>query len=154
MEFDDNSTECVDCRKPLVWISRIKRLHQGREVHEFDFRCDSCKREFRFRDGKLKELKNDRDPVAEHIAMRQAEIDTVRNQRCPHCGGPLDDWLTCDWCHERYSVDNGELMPRIQEQLQHKAKVSDFKQRYKQFPKLGMKVDVVTDENGYCKIAL
>ena len=29
-----------------------------------------------------------------------------------------------------------------------------FKQRYKRFPTLGMKVDVVTDENGYWKIAV
>jgi len=101
-------------------------LHQGRDVYEFDFRCDYCKREFRFRDGKLKQLTIERDPVAEHIAMRKAEIDTVRNRRCPHCGGPLDDWLTCGWCHERYSVDNGELIPRIEEQLQHKPKMSDF----------------------------
>ena len=28
------------------------------------------------------------------------------------------------------------------------------KQRYKHFPKTGMKVDVVTDDNGYWKIAL
>ena len=69
----------MDCQKPLVWIGRGRQLHQGREVYEFDFRCDSCKREFRFKDGKLMGLTNERDPVAEHIAMRKAEIDTVRN---------------------------------------------------------------------------
>jgi len=116
----------VDCQKPLVWISRSRQLHQNGEVYEFDFHCDSCKREFRFRDGKLKQLTIERDPVAEHIAMRKAEIDTIRNRCCPHCGGPLDDWFTCGWCHERYSVDNGELVPRIQKQLQLKPKMSDF----------------------------
>ena len=75
---------------------------------------------------KLKELKIERDPVAEHMAMREAEIDTVRNRRCPHCGGQLDDWLTCGWCHERNAVGNGEFIPRMEEELQHKPKVSDF----------------------------
>jgi hypothetical protein len=35
-----------------------------------------------------------------------------------------------------------------------KSRLALFRQRYKQFPKLGMKIDVVTDENGYWKIAL
>ena len=35
-----------------------------------------------------------------------------------------------------------------------KSKLAQFKQRYRQFPRTGMKVDVVTDENGYWKIAL
>ena len=126
MEFESNTTNCFECDKPLMWIGRSRRLQQDREVYEFEFRCDSCKREFCFRDGKLKELKIERDPVAERMAMRQAETETVRNRRCPQCGGPLDDWLTCGWCHERYSVDNGELIPRIQEQLQHRPKVRDF----------------------------
>jgi hypothetical protein len=39
-------------------------------------------------------------------------------------------------------------------EISPKSKLAQFKQRYKQFPKLGMKVDVVTDENGYWKIAL
>jgi len=86
----------------LVWISRSKQLLQGREVEELGFRCDSCKREFRFRESRLKELKSERDPVAEKMAVHKAEIDTVRNRRCPNCGGPLDDFLTCESCHERY----------------------------------------------------
>jgi hypothetical protein len=35
-----------------------------------------------------------------------------------------------------------------------KSRLAQFKQRYRQFPKLGMKVDVVTDDNGYWRIAL
>jgi nitrite reductase/ring-hydroxylating ferredoxin subunit len=109
-------------------MSRSKRLDQGRDVYEFGFRCDSCKREYRFRDGKLKELKTQRDPFTELMAMRKAEIDTIRNRRCPHCGGPLDDWLTCDWCHEQYSIDNGELVPRIEDHLlkQHKPQMREY----------------------------
>jgi len=102
-------------------------MHQGREVYEFDYRCDSCKREYRFKDGKLRKLKIERDPVAEHLAMRGAEMDTVRNRRCSKCGGPLDEWLACEWCHERYSVDNGELVPQIEELLKpRKPQTSDF----------------------------
>lgn len=46
-------------------------------MYEFEFRCDSCKREYRFRDGKLRELKTERDPVAENLAMLKAEMDVV-----------------------------------------------------------------------------
>ena len=127
MQFETNSTGCLNCHKPLLWISRSKRSRQGRDVYEFDFRCDSCKREFRFRDGMLKELSNERDPVAENLAMRQAEIDTIRNRRCPSCGGPLDNWLACEWCHERYSAENGELVPKIEQLLkQRKPRISEF----------------------------
>jgi hypothetical protein len=35
-----------------------------------------------------------------------------------------------------------------------KSKLAQFKLWYKQLPKLGMKVDVVTDDNGYWKIIL
>ncbi len=128
MDIDANSTDCLDCHKPLVWVSRSKRLLQGRDVDELGFRCDSCKREYRFREGRLKELKIERDPVAERMAMHKAEVDTVRNRRCPNCGGPLDEFLACEWCHESYSVENGELIPRIQELLakQHKPKISEF----------------------------
>jgi hypothetical protein len=41
---------------------------------------------------------------------------------------------------------SGEISP--------KSKLAQFKQRYKQFPKAGLWVDVVTDENGYWKVAL
>jgi nitrite reductase/ring-hydroxylating ferredoxin subunit len=95
-------------------------------VYEFDFRCDSCKREYRFRDGKLNEVTIERDAVAEHLAMRKAELDAVRNRRCPHCGGPLDDWLTCEWCHERYSAENGELVSKTEELLKRKPRISEF----------------------------
>jgi hypothetical protein len=77
-------------------------------------------------DGKLRQLKIERDSVAEQMAMRKAEIDSVRDHRCPNCGGPLDNWLMCDWCHGSYSVDSGELVPRSEEPLQPKPKMSDF----------------------------
>lgn len=40
------------------------------------------------------------------------------------------------------------------EEISPKSRLAQFKQRYKQFPKTGMKVDVVTDDKGYWKIAL
>jgi hypothetical protein len=40
------------------------------------------------------------------------------------------------------------------EEISSKSKLAQFKQRYKRFPALGMKVDVVTDDNGYWKIAV
>jgi hypothetical protein len=126
LEIESNSTNCFDCHKPLVWMSRSKRLDQSRDVYEFDFRCDSCRSEYRFRNGKLRQLKIERDPVAEHVAMYNAETDSVRNRRCPNCGGPLDNWFRCDWCHESYSVDSGELVPRSEEHLRLKPKMSDF----------------------------
>lgn len=43
--------------------------------------------------------------------------------------------------------------PQVNE-ISPKSKLAQFKQRYKQFPKTGMKIDVVTDDNGYWKIAL
>jgi hypothetical protein len=39
-------------------------------------------------------------------------------------------------------------------EISSKSKLARFKQRYKRFPALGAKVDVVTDENGYWKIVL
>ena len=40
------------------------------------------------------------------------------------------------------------------DEISPKSRLAQFKQRYKQFPKVGLKVDVVTDNNGYWKIAL
>jgi len=40
------------------------------------------------------------------------------------------------------------------EEISSKSKLARFKQRYKRFPTLGMKVDVVTDDKGYWKIAV
>ena len=42
----------------------------------------------------------------------------------------------------------------LAEEISPKSRLAQFKQHYKRFPKIGMKVDVVTDDNGYWKIAL
>jgi len=40
------------------------------------------------------------------------------------------------------------------DEISPKSRLAQFKQRYKTWPKVGMKVDVETDEKGYWKIAL
>ena len=37
-------------------------------------------------------------------------------------------------------------------EISPKSRLAQFKQRYKKFPTVGMKVDLVTDPNGYWKI--
>ena len=130
MENENNAAECFHCHKSLVWISTAERWYIDRQIYELDFRCDSCKREFRFTEGKLRERKDERksvrDPVAEQLAIHEAEINTARNCRCSNCGGPLDEWLTCEWCHERYSITNGVLVSKIAEIPHPKPKMSDY----------------------------
>jgi len=38
------------------------------------------------------------------------------------------------------------------EEISPKSRLAQFKQHYKRFPTIGMKVDVVTDDNGYWKL--
>jgi len=40
------------------------------------------------------------------------------------------------------------------EEISPKSSLAQFKQRYKSWPKVGMKVDVETDEKGHWKIVL
>jgi hypothetical protein len=42
----------------------------------------------------------------------------------------------------------------LSEEISPKSKLARFKLRYKRFPTLGIKIDVVTDDNGYWKKAL
>jgi len=56
--------------------------------------------------------------------------------------------------HDGWEGRVGVISLPITKQITLKTKMAQFKQRYKQFPKVGMKVDVETDENGYWKIAL
>ena len=126
MLIEDQSTKCRSCSNPLTFVGMNRRLQQGSDLYELDFRCEKCKREHHFTDAKLKELKVERDPVAEQIAMRKAELDAFHGCRCPKCGGPLDYWLTCEWCRERYSVERGELVPRAEDAVQFKPKMRDF----------------------------
>jgi hypothetical protein len=42
----------------------------------------------------------------------------------------------------------------LTEEIPPKSRLAQFKQRYRRFPTIGMKVDVVTDDNGYWKFSL
>lgn len=129
MIFEDKSTECQHChKKKLILISHVRTTERDTKTFISTLQCDLCHREYTLRDGKLAEKREERDPVAESIAMHKAEVDAVRNRRCPHCGGPIDDFLTCDWCHEKYAVKSGELVRRIEDLLsrQRKPRINEF----------------------------
>jgi len=56
-----------------------------------------------------------------------------------------------------YLFDKPSRYPELlatKTEISSKSKLAQFKQRYKSWPKDGMKVGVETDENGYWKIAL
>jgi len=69
MLFEEQSTKCPSCKTSLTWKSHIKRWDQGRLVDEFTFRCESCKREYEFKDDKVVEKKRGRDQLAESEAI-------------------------------------------------------------------------------------
>jgi hypothetical protein len=48
----------------------------------------------------------------------------------------------------------GRLDVEVVASLLPRSKLARFKRQYRRFPTLGMKVDVVTDDNGYWKVAL
>jgi len=100
-----------------VWLSRTRRWLEDRQVDEFDFRCNICKVEYRFSDGKLRLKEPKRDLYAEALAVRHAEVDAGLTRRSPECGGPLKDGnglsiFRCGWCFNDYVIRDGELTPR------------------------------------------
>jgi RNase P subunit RPR2 len=48
MLFEDKSTKCPNCQCPLTWLSYDVRFEKTGEIHEFNFRCDKCSREYHF----------------------------------------------------------------------------------------------------------
>jgi len=89
MLFEDQSTKCPNCRNNLTWMSHIKRWEQTRQVHEFQFQCESCKREYLFKDDQIIEKRPNRNPIAETIAIQQSQLQDAINRRCLNCGGPI-----------------------------------------------------------------
>jgi C4-type Zn-finger protein len=53
MLIEDQSTKCPNCQKPLTWLSHVKRFPQPEAIHEFNFRCESCNREYQFKNNQL-----------------------------------------------------------------------------------------------------
>ena len=56
--------------------------------------------------------------------------------------------------HDEWEGRVGLVSLPTTKQITLKTKPAPFRRRYKQWPKVGMNVDVVTDEKGYWKIAL
>ena len=131
MQFEDKSTQCPNCQKPLIWISHIKRWEKPREIHEFNFNCGSCNRKFQFRDDQLIEKPPERDPAAEISAVHNTQLKNAVNRRCLQCGGPITKGLglsalNCDWCHQEYSLVDGELLAKPPDLTEPKPKISEF----------------------------
>jgi hypothetical protein len=106
-------------------MSHTAFWEEGREVHEFDFSCDSCKRQYQFVGDKITEKRQGRDSIAETIAIQHGELQHALNCRCLNCGGPITNSpgtyaLSCEWCKEEYRIIGGELIPKPPEPLPRK----------------------------------
>jgi transposase-like protein len=86
MRIEDQSTKCPNCKKPLTWLSHVKRYSKLQAIHEFNFRCQSCKREYQFKDDQLTEKAPERNLGLEDEAITHSELQTGINRRCPESG--------------------------------------------------------------------
>ncbi|MGA8857746.1 MAG: hypothetical protein WB643_11350, partial [Candidatus Bathyarchaeia archaeon] len=75
MFIEDQSTKCPKCKNALTWKSHERIWTEEREVHQFTFRCDSCNREYLFKDDKIIEKTHGRNPVGETTAIHHCEIE-------------------------------------------------------------------------------
>jgi uncharacterized protein YbaR (Trm112 family) len=122
--IEDQSTKCPKCKNDLTWKSHEKIWTKERELDQFTFICNSCSREYLFKDDVIIEKTHGRDPVAESTAICHLEIEAALARRCPECGGPLNigyglHIFHCEWCQEKYQID-GELVPKPPEPLPRK----------------------------------
>jgi nitrite reductase/ring-hydroxylating ferredoxin subunit len=124
------STKCPNCKNPLTWQSHVKRWEKARQVEEFTFLCGSCNREYLFKDDKITEKRQSRDPFAEELAIQNGQFLDATNRRCPHCGGPITNpyasTLRCEWCRQEYALNEGQLQPKSTDPPQHKASLREF----------------------------
>jgi Zn finger protein HypA/HybF involved in hydrogenase expression len=129
---EDKSTKCPKCNNALTLKSYQKIWTKQREVHQFSFTCNSCNREYLFKDDVIIEKMQSRDSVAESAAIRQGEIEAALARRCLECGGPLKTGtrpysLRCEWCHQEYSLtEGGDLRPRTLDQSMPKPVMREF----------------------------
>jgi hypothetical protein len=131
MLIEDTSTKCPHCKIALTWKSHIKRWEHGRCIHEFTFRCESCRREYLLKDDQVVEKKQGRDLSAENLAIQRGQLQDAINRRCIKCGGPITDGnglyaLRCEWCSQEYSIIGGELLPKIEPSPQPKPSMRQF----------------------------
>lgn len=130
MLFEDKSTQCPNCQKPLIWISHSTRWEKT-PIHEFNFSCGSCNRKYQFKDNQLAQIRPQRNPAAETDAIHKAQLKNAVSRRCPQCGGPIMNGsgcliLRCEWCHQEYTELDGELQPRIADQPEPRPSMSQF----------------------------
>ena len=129
MIIEDQSSKCPNCKTSLTWKSHVKRWELGREAHEFTFSCESCKREYQFKDDRIIEKRPDKDPLAEALAIQHSQLYDAINRRCLNCGGPITNGglaLRCEWCHQEYSAIDGYLQPKIIDQPQPRPSMREF----------------------------
>jgi uncharacterized protein with PIN domain len=130
--IEDQSTKCPKCKNPLTWKSHEKIWTKEREVHQFIFACDSCNREYLFKDDEIIEKTLGWNPVAETAAIHHGQIEAALHRRCLECGGPLKNGITlyvlrCEWCHQEYSLtEGGELQPRVVDQSLPKPSMREY----------------------------
>jgi hypothetical protein len=117
MIFEDQSTKCRTCKKPLTWISHSKRWQGTTQIDEFSFQCESCNREYQYVNDKLHEKKQERDTIAETIAMLHSQKEEALSRRCFLCGGPINEQLSCKWCQQEYVFNEGHLMPHSPQEV-------------------------------------
>lgn len=92
MLFEDQTTKCPGCKGSLILLSHVERWEKPREVHEFDFRCDACKRNFTYKDDQLTS-KTHRVIVQGISITRPGEQEKRFALLMPRMDGPLDQFL-------------------------------------------------------------
>jgi C4-type Zn-finger protein len=76
MLIEDQSTKCPNCKQPLTWLSHVKRYPQPEAIHEFNFRCESCSREYQFKEGQLGEK-----ALEGNLGVEDEESNTAASER-------------------------------------------------------------------------
>jgi ribosomal protein S27AE len=123
-------TKCPNCKNSLTWQSHVKRWEKSRQVQEFTFLCQTCNREYLFKDDKIVEKRPRRDPFVEELAIQNVQFLDATNRRCPQCGGPITNpygsTLRCGWCHQEYALSEGQLQPKSADPPQAKPSLREF----------------------------
>jgi Zn finger protein HypA/HybF involved in hydrogenase expression len=95
----------------------------------WQLRCESCKREYDFKDDKVVEIKRGRDLIAESQALDRSLRLAAMNRRCDNCGGPMTSHgvaLCCDWCHQEYRIVDGQVQTTTEDSPTPRLSMRDF----------------------------
>ncbi len=131
MLFEAQSTKRPHYKRPLTWKSHVRLWEQAREVHEFNFQCDSCQRKDLLKDDQIVEKREGREPVAEASAIQRSRLRDALQRCCLNCGGPITNgvsaFILCwEWCHQEYTLTKGELTIQHTDQPQPKPSMRVF----------------------------